>query len=225
MASFTGTIDEFRQYLGPFARNLVQRITKKHKATIGKCQRCDTKERLQAAHVGRHRNQLIDSALQKLGTVVEPDVNFTVDLASFKSEFTEEHYPLVETVEILCPSCHKNLDASTGGESSRLSSRDGCLPIFFVPSDPVIFKRELLKSRLAEIEMAYCDGSAEVKPWRLNAFTDASNVIGNLRSRPDFRKNKWQARGLKKITVRVMPVTAEGKVGASARGSRNPARH
>jgi hypothetical protein len=50
-----------------------------------------------------------------------------------------------------------------------------------------------------------------VKPWRLNAFTDASNVIGNLRSRPDFRKNKWQARGLKQITVRVMPVTAEAQ--------------
>jgi hypothetical protein len=218
VATFSGTIDEFRQYLGPFARNLVQRITKKHKTAIGKCQRCDARERLQSAHVGRHRNQLIESALQKLGKVIEPGVNFTVDLAAFKSEFTKEHHPLAETVEILCPSCHKNLDSrgvlqtSIDGESSgRLSSRDGCLPIFLVPSDRVIFKRELLKSRLAEIERTYCDGSTEVRPWRLDAFTDSSNVIGNLRSRPDFRKDKWQARGLKQITVRVMPVTAEGK--------------
>lgn len=216
MASFSGSIDEFRQYLGPFARNLVQQITKKHKATIGKCQRCDATEQLQSAHVGRHRNQLIAAALQKLGIVVEPGINFTVDLAAFKSEFAKEHHPLAETVEILCPSCHKKLDSqgalhtSADGESSG-SSRDGCLPIFLVPRDPVSFKRELLKSRIAEIEMAYCDGSTEVKPWRLNAFTDSSNVIGNLRSRPDFRKDKWQARGLKQITVRVMPVTAEGK--------------
>jgi hypothetical protein len=222
MASFSGTIGEFRQYIGPFARNLVQYITRKHKTTIGKCQRCDTREQLQAAHVGRHRNQLIDSALRKLGAVVEPGVNFTVDLASFKSEFAKEHHPLAETVEILCPSCHKKLDSqgaiqtSADDESSARptlsgSARDGCLPIFSVPSDPVIFKRELLKSRIAEIEMAYCDGSTKVKLWRLNAFTDSSNVIGNLRSRPDFRKDKWQTRGLKQITVRVMPVTAEGK--------------
>jgi DNA-directed RNA polymerase subunit M/transcription elongation factor TFIIS len=217
MASFSGTIREFRQYMGPFARNLVQYNTRKHKNTIGKCQRCGATERLQSAHVGRDRNQVIDSALQKLGKVVESGVNFTVDLASFKNEFTKEHHPLAETVEILCPDCHKEHDyerTSTDGESRSARSgreRDGCLPIFLVPSDPVIFKRELLKSRVAEIEMAYCDGSAEVKPWRLNAFTDASNVIGNLRSRPDFRKDKWQARGLKQITVRVMPVTAEGK--------------
>jgi hypothetical protein len=217
MASFSGTIGEFRQFIGPFARNLVQYITRKHKTAIGKCQRCGATERLQSAHVGRHRNQLIDSALKKLGAVIEPGVNFTVDLVSFKSEFAKEHHPLAETVEILCPACHKKHDyqqTSTEGESTSARSRsdhDGCLPIFLVPSDPVIFKRELLKSRVAEIEIAYCDGSAEVKPWRLNAFTESSNVIGNLRSRPDYRKNNWQARGLKQITVRVMPVTAEGE--------------
>ncbi len=220
MASFSGTIDEFHRYLGPFARNVVQYITKKHKTTIGKCQRCGNTERLESAHVGRNRNQLRDSALQKLGKVIEPGVIFTVDLASFKSEFTKEHQPLAETVEILCTSCHKKLDSpgalqsSTDGESSEGSSgsrSDECLPIFLVPSDPVSFKREFLKSRIAEIEMAYCDGSTDVKPWRLKAFTDSSNVIGNLRSRPEFRKNNWQARGIRQITVRVMPVTAEGE--------------
>jgi hypothetical protein len=215
MASFSGTIREFRQFIGPFARNLVQYITRKHKTAIGKCQRCGATERLQSAHVGRHRNQLIDSALKKLGAVIEPGVNFTVDLASFKGEFAKEHHPLAETVEILCPACHKKHDSQqTDGKSRSARSRSehgGCLPIFLVPPDPVIFKRELMKSRVAEIESVYCDGSTEVKSWRLNAFTESSNVIGNLRSRPDFRKNKWQARGLKQITVRVMPVSAEGK--------------
>lgn len=168
MASFSGTIREFRQYIGPFARNLVQYNTRKHKKTIGQCQRCGATERLQSAHVGRDRNQVIDSALQKLGKVVESGVSFTVDLALFKNEFTKEHHPLAETVQILCPSCHakhdsqgaiQNLQTSTDGESSGRSTRsrserDGCLPIFLVPSDPVIFKRELLKSRIAEIESA-----------------------------------------------------------------------
>ena len=64
MASFIGTNKEFRRYMGPRLRNLVQQITKSHKAEISACEHCGTKENLESAHVhGRNRNDIIDLSL------------------------------------------------------------------------------------------------------------------------------------------------------------------
>jgi hypothetical protein len=78
------------------------------------------------------------------------------------------------------------------------------LPIELVPSDPVTFKQQLLRSRVAEIVTTYSDGTAKTKIWKATNFSASSNVIGNLRSRPDFRAGQWQAKGIAKVTVRVI---------------------
>lgn len=60
MASFVGTKEEFKRYVGPMLRNLVQQLTKKHKMEIGKCEHCGTVENLEAAHKhGKDRGSLI----------------------------------------------------------------------------------------------------------------------------------------------------------------------
>ncbi len=78
------------------------------------------------------------------------------------------------------------------------------LPIFLVPSDPVMFKQQLLRSRIAEIVTTYSDGKVETRTWRAANFSASSNVIGNLRSRPEFRAGQWKVKGIVKVTVRVL---------------------
>lgn len=211
MASFSGTISEFVRYIGPFARNEVQTMTRAYKKTIGKCEgeRCIATIKLEAAHVGRDRNEVIASVVKKLlGTVAESGVGFTLDLAAFKSEFRKEHVPFSRTIKILCPSCHKKQHDSRPKNENAMpanSGRAGTLTIVLVPADPSIFKREFLKSRNAEIEIAYIDGSTKKRPWRATRFSESSSIMNNLRSMPDFRNNKWQALAITKITVRVTP--------------------
>ena len=64
MASFVGTKVEFKRYVGPMLRNLVQQLTRKHKLKVGRCEHCGTTEMLEAAHVhGKDRGTIIDKIL------------------------------------------------------------------------------------------------------------------------------------------------------------------
>jgi hypothetical protein len=91
MASFIGTNQEFRRYIGPRLRNLVQQLTKKHKAEIAACEHCGTKNDLESAHVkGRDRNEIIDLVLEQFTT----NGVVTVDLNVFEEKFKDEHHPL-----------------------------------------------------------------------------------------------------------------------------------
>ena len=81
---------------------------------------------------------------------------------------------------------------------------DEPLPITLIPADPDQFKTALLKSRKAEIITTYKNGEERRKLWRAPHLRQSSNVIGNLRSRPDFRAGQWQANGIEKVIVRVI---------------------
>ena len=81
----------------------------------------------------------------------------------------------------------------------------GVLPIDLTPANPAAFKQALLRSRRALIEITYSNGTTEVKDWNADRFSGSSNVIGNLRSRPEFRAGKWQASGVVRVSVRVEP--------------------
>jgi len=110
MASFVGTKEEFKKYVGPMLRNLVQQLTKKHKMEIGKCEHCGTSENLEAAHKqGKDRGALIDSILNNYtnNNVV------TIDLANFEQHFRNEHKRINDTILILCRTCHSKYDAQS----------------------------------------------------------------------------------------------------------------
>jgi len=217
MASFIGTNKELRRYIGPRLRNLVQQITKNHKTNAAACEHCGNSENLESAHIlGRDRNDIID--------LVASEYTFngitTIDIGVLEEKFITEHEPFEKSILILCRSCHRKYDAknqiiiqsrSSATESTKntqeLTIENDLLPITLDPSNPEDFKKELLISRAAEILRYYSDGRIESTPWNASRFKITSNVLGNLRSRPDFRSNNWKSIGLVKIHVKVIPST------------------
>jgi len=123
MASFVGTKKEFKRYVGPMLRNLVQQLTKKHKQEVGSCQHCGAIESLEAAHVhGKDRGALIDKILDKY---INNDI-VTIDLAKFEEHFRDEHKLIDETIIILCKKCHSEYDSiSQKLKPNDLNQRSG----------------------------------------------------------------------------------------------------
>lgn len=210
MATFEGTVTEFKRYFGPRLRNLVQQIAKGPKATTGACEHCGADGTLEAAHVhGRERMQIIDAILGQS----EPTSVVTVNLERFETSFRFEHEPIEKAFLILCHQCHQDYDRSShrrdstkkGPLSAPNKTQDGILPFTFDPSPADEFKKALLRSKSAEFEMFYSDGRVEHKRWNASRFNESANLMGNLRSRPEFRKGAWQSAGLVKVHVRVLP--------------------
>ena len=88
-----------------------------------------------------------------------------------------------------------------GGRDSVPSGSGLTLPIEFIPADQGEFKRLLLAHGNATIHEYYSDGRVKDIPWRAEKMSETSNVIGNLRSRPDYRKGTWQRLGIKRLVV------------------------
>lgn len=109
MASFIGTKEEFKRYIGPMLRNLVQQITRKYKTEIGSCQHCGTTDTLEAAHIhGRGRGTIIDNIIDEYTT----NNTITINLTDFEKLFRDEHQNISETIIILCKACHSKYDAT-----------------------------------------------------------------------------------------------------------------
>jgi hypothetical protein len=214
MASFIGTNKEFRRYIGPRLRNLVQQITKSHKAEVAACEYCGASENLESAHVrGRDRNEIIDLVVSEYAT----NEIVTIDLGVFEEKFKAEHVPIEKSILILCRPCHRKYDAKGqtatqtqpvekgAAQSSRPSANSNdLLPITLTPSNPAKFKEELLVSKKAEIQSYYSDGRIEITPWNISRFSASSDLMGNLRSRPEFRSGNWQSHGIVKVRVKVI---------------------
>ena len=121
MASFVGTKEEFKRYVGPMLRNLVQQLTRKHKMEVGQCEHCGTTEMLEAAHIhGKDRGALIDKILNDYtnNNVV------TIDLANFEQHFRKEHRIIDETILILCRSCHSKYDSQPPIDNSQKEQKE-----------------------------------------------------------------------------------------------------
>lgn len=80
---------------------------------------------------------------------------------------------------------------------------NGILPIELKPSTESDFKRRLLLTKTAYITIFYKDGTSKQKVWNANRFRESSGVLGNLRSRPEFRNGKWQKLGIEKVLVSI----------------------
>lgn len=214
MASFVGTNKEFRRFLGPRLRNLVQQFTKNHKTEISACEHCGSTNNLESAHVhGRGRNEIIDLLLGE-NTY---DGIATFDIAQFEERFKEEHQPLEKSILILCHTCHRQYDSrapqstsvpqdlsASMEQPSRTISEGEYLPITLEPSNPDDFKQNLLLTKTATIETYFSDGKVEQKSWNASRFSATSNVFGNLRSRPEYRSGNWQTKGIVKVHVKVV---------------------
>ncbi len=215
MAFYSGDYKEFEKFIGPRLRNIVQtKISKGYKKEIGKCEECGTTEKLEAAHIsGRERKTLIREACNKYldGTNL-----IDVDLNDFESVFVGLHNPLNENFRILCKSCHNDYDKITEQidlsedtnielhdvESNGNSSLDK-LEIQLYPYDIDEFKELLLQYKSAYIKIVYNNGITDTKEWKVSRFNENSDVIGNLRSRKDFRQGEWQKLGIVRVDVEI----------------------
>jgi hypothetical protein len=198
-------------------RNVVQLITKKQKAEVGACEHCGTAENLESAHVrGRDRTEIIDSLL---GTA-DPTDSVHVNVVQFEEDFISGHEPVEKAILILCRECHRSYDSNIFHQAASLeaasvipdagifpasrATTEGTLPITLHPPRATDFKHQLLKFKRAEITIHYGDGRTETRQWNASGFSESSNVFGNLRSRPEFRRGEWQSRGIVKVHVRVL---------------------
>ena len=88
---------------------------------------------------------------------------------------------------------------------TRRERQDLTLPITLDPQNSADFLEALLRTKEAWIEVSYSDGHKEVRRWDASHMRPSSNVLGNLRSRPEFRAGEWQRRGITGVLVRLMP--------------------
>ena len=77
------------------------------------------------------------------------------------------------------------------------------LPITLEPPKAEDFLDALLRTKKAWIEISYQAGRKEVQPWNAGNMGPTSNVIGNLRSRPEFRSDAWQKYGITSVRVTI----------------------
>ena len=80
---------------------------------------------------------------------------------------------------------------------------DSILPFELIPNNNEVFLETLLKTKSATITTFYKNGTKESKNWNAERMTANSNVIGNLRSREEFRKPNWQKANIVKVVVEV----------------------
>ncbi|MBC5842638.1 type I restriction enzyme HsdR N-terminal domain-containing protein [Flavobacterium sp. F-380] len=77
------------------------------------------------------------------------------------------------------------------------------LPIELNPPGEYEFKRKLLAAKKAYITTFYANGTNDRKLWNANSFKESSLVLGNIRSRPQFRNGNWQELGIIKVFVSI----------------------
>ena len=95
-------------------------------------------------------------------------------------------------------------DRKTNTHSTNQTHREGqgsILPITLEPQNSTEFLAALLRTKEAWMEVLYKDGRKEIRRWDASRMEPGSNVMGNLRSKTDFRREAWQRKGI--VSVRV----------------------
>ena len=124
--------------------------------------------------INEYDGELIDSVLNELEIEIK------------SKNRIEENYP-VQSKQIIQPREHNY--------SSTI------LPIELNSGDENEFLKKLLLKKRAFITVYYANGQTEKKIWNANRMQESSTVIGNLRSRQEFRNGEWQKRGIIKVFV------------------------
>jgi len=75
------------------------------------------------------------------------------------------------------------------------------LPITLDPSPTKAFREALMREKRAWIVEHHRDGRTVVRRWEAGKMSATSNVIGNLRSRPRYRKGAWKQLGIQSLIV------------------------
>ena len=85
----------------------------------------------------------------------------------------------------------------------RIRRQASTLPITLEPPNSEDFLAVLLRTKEAWFEISYTDGRKEVRHWDASRMGRSSNVINNLRSRPEFRAGTWQKKDIAGLRVSI----------------------
>ena len=96
---------------------------------------------------------------------------------------------------------HRTAPVRPGRE--RAPGPDATLPITLVPSPAEVFRKALIRTKQAWIVVTYRDGREEVRRWRAPRISATSNIVGNIRNRPEFRTGAWQRNGIAGVQVSI----------------------
>tara|TARA_R110002073_G_scaffold303274_1_gene471575 strand:+ start:113 stop:1111 length:999 start_codon:yes stop_codon:yes gene_type:complete len=88
-------------------------------------------------------------------------------------------------------------------EPKDINYSNEILSIGLNPPSESEFKRRLLLTKTAYITTFYKNGKSKQKVWNAHRFKESSDVLGNLRSRPEFRKGEWQKLEIEKVLVSI----------------------
>lgn len=113
----------------------------------------------------------------------------------------EEFGKFATKVSRFLDSLDSNQDSGAARTDRGGSDSFETLVINLSPNDPKEFSRLFQEKGHATIRTFYTNGTHVDKEWRKRDFKQTSNVIGNLRSRPEFRQDEWQKRGISHIEV------------------------
>ncbi len=83
------------------------------------------------------------------------------------------------------------------------SSTARTLPVTLDPPSLEAFKEALLNDRQAWIVENHRDGRRVVRRWDARKISASSNILGNLRSRPQYRKGVWEGLGIQSLLVSI----------------------
>ena len=105
---------------------------------------------------------------------------------------------------------HSETQAQSEGQDTTLS-------ITLDPPSSADFREALMRTKRAWFVESYSDGRKEVRPWNAQFVRDSTNVLGNVRSRPNYRQGAWQKAGLASLHVTIHdPEGGDGSIGRSA---------
>ncbi len=143
---------------------------------------------------------LSDEYKEKLIQQVKQDFKTDFDGELIDSVLTEIRIEIIDNKE---PVNYPNTPIKQYYQTKEFNYSSSILPIELNPSGEAEFKRKLLLNKKAYITTFYANGKNEKKLWTANNFKETSGVIGNLRSRPEFRNGEWQKRGIIKVFVSI----------------------
>ena len=116
----------------------------------------------------------------------------------YLESFIDETIHEVDSIE----KHEEKVDFVDNGENKNSSKKN--LKLDFRPREANgEFRDQLIKRKEAWIKIIYDNGQEKIKRWDARNMQPSSNVIGNLRSRPEFRAGMWERMGIERVEVTI----------------------
>ena len=113
IVTFTGSLQAFLRYVGPFCKNYVNSIAKAERNNHnGICEYCGKKDILDSAHKDGEDRPIIIKRILETNFKKSEDY-YEVDILKFEKLFKAAHSPVEDHIFFLCKECHTEYDRGT----------------------------------------------------------------------------------------------------------------